>query len=134
MDQMVYVATFGISKVCSSTLSCLYRFTTLHDFSSLCSSWKSCAKPPRTFYSPAASPKETLKHLSSARKAVDFTSTVQLHDRSGSHHMMVSAHTAKATAGFGSHKEVKDPRFGYKRCHCSIALRREANFWTRAVN
>ena len=35
--------------------------------------------------------------------------------KSGNHHMVVPAHTAKATAGFGSHKEVKDPRFEYRK-------------------
>jgi len=29
--------------------------------------------------------------------------------------MIVPAHTAKATAGFGSHKEVKDLRFEYQK-------------------
>ncbi|KAF6224723.1 hypothetical protein HO133_009916 [Letharia lupina] len=38
--------------------------------------------------------------------------------RSGSHHMAVPAHTAKATAGFGLRKEANDTRFAY----CKISL------------
>ena len=35
--------------------------------------------------------------------------------RSGCHSMAIPAHTAKATAGFGSRGEVKDPRFDYQK-------------------
>lgn len=38
--------------------------------------------------------------------------------KSGSHHMVVPAHTAKATAGFGLRKEANDMRFAY----CKISL------------
>ena len=38
--------------------------------------------------------------------------------KSGSHHMAVPAHTAKATAGFGLRKEANDTRFAY----CKISL------------
>ena len=35
--------------------------------------------------------------------------------KSGCHSMAIPAHTAQATAGFGSRKEAKDPRFEYRR-------------------
>lgn len=38
--------------------------------------------------------------------------------KSGSHHMVVPAHTAKATAGFGLRKEANDTRFAY----CKVSL------------
>lgn len=38
--------------------------------------------------------------------------------RSGSHHMVIPAHTAKTTAGFGLRKEANDLRFAY----CKISL------------
>lgn len=46
-----------------------------------------------------------------------FTSDTSDH-KSGSHHMAVPAHTAKATAGLGPRKEANDTRFAY----CKISL------------
>ena len=35
--------------------------------------------------------------------------------KSGNHHMIVSAHTTKATAAFGSCKNVQESRFDYQK-------------------
>ena len=38
--------------------------------------------------------------------------------KSGCHSMAIPAHTAKATAGFGSRRQVSDPRFAYRKISC----------------
>jgi hypothetical protein len=59
--------------------------------------------------------------------------------KSGNHHMVVPAHTAKATAGFGSHKEVKDPRFEYRKVSLFHHIKERGyhlddDLWTRVYD
>ena len=59
--------------------------------------------------------------------------------KSGNHHMIVPAHSAKATAGFGSHKEVKDPRFEYRKISLFHHIKEKGyhlddDLWTRVYD
>ena len=56
--------------------------------------------------------------------------------RSGCYSLMIPAHTAKATAGFGSQQGVKDPRFEFRKISVLHGLRErgyhiDGTFWRR---
>ena len=56
--------------------------------------------------------------------------------KSGCHSMAIPAHTAKATAGFGSRRQVSDPRFAYRRISCSYHIKEkgyhlDAGMWNQ---
>lgn len=100
-----------VSSICHAynALRCCTALQPVALLEELCNTFKEIVFP-------GGVPKRNFKASFVRYKGARLRFDPHSHDhKSGNHHMIVPAHTAKATAGFGSCGDVQDPRFDYQK-------------------